>query len=69
VFRRLRGINGGLVASVHDELLLEVAETDAEAARTILQETMSEAFALTFPGAPIDGVVEVKVGRTWNEVK
>jgi DNA polymerase I len=69
VFRRLRGLDGGLVASVHDELLLEVAEADAEAARTILQETMIEAFALTFPGAPIDGVVEVKVGRTWNEVK
>ena len=30
VFRRLRGIKGGLVASVHDELLLEVAEDDAD---------------------------------------
>jgi DNA polymerase-1 len=68
VFRRLRGVNGGLVASVHDELLLEIAEADAEAARAILAETMTEAFATTFPGAPLAKVVEVKVGRTWNEV-
>jgi DNA polymerase I-like protein with 3'-5' exonuclease and polymerase domains len=68
VFMRLRSIAGGLVASVHDELLLEVVETASETARTILQETMSKAFALTFPAAPLEGVVEVKVGRTWNEV-
>ena len=55
VFRRLRGIRGGLVASVHDELLLEVAEDDAEQARQILAETMIEAFELTFPGAPTHG--------------
>ena len=55
VFRRLRGIRGGLVASVHDELLLEVAEDDAEQARQILEETMVAAFELTFPGAPTAG--------------
>jgi DNA polymerase I len=69
VFRRLRGIRGGLVASVHDELLLEVAEDDAERARVILEETMVEAFELTFPDAPTNKVVEVQVGRTWKDVK
>jgi DNA polymerase-1 len=69
VFRRLRGINGGLVASIHDELLLEVAEADASTARSILEETMVEAFELTFPGAPSGNVVEVKIGQTWKEVK
>jgi DNA polymerase I-like protein with 3'-5' exonuclease and polymerase domains len=69
VFQRLGGIDGGLVACVHDELLLEVVEADAEAARAILQETMVEAFATTFPGAPLAKVVEVKVGRTWKDVK
>jgi hypothetical protein len=69
VHRRLRGIRGGLVASVHDELLLEVAEADAEAARRILEETMVEAFEVTFPGAPTNKVVEVRVGRTWKDVK
>src|SRR3954463_2624040 len=62
VFKRLRGIRGGLVATVHDELLLEVAEDDAETAKQLLSETMVEAFELTFPGAPSNKVVEVKIG-------
>ena len=71
VYARLKAarIRGGLVACVHDELLLEVAEADAETARDILGETMTEAFAMTFPGAPTRKVVEVKLGITWNEVK
>jgi DNA polymerase I len=71
VHARLRqaGIRGGLVASIHDELLLEVHEDDAEAARGLLEETMIEAFALTFPGAPTSGVAAAKIGRTWASVK
>jgi len=52
-----------------DELLLEVAEADAEAARAILEETMLEAFDMTFPGAPLAKVVEVKIGQTWKDIK
>jgi DNA polymerase I-like protein with 3'-5' exonuclease and polymerase domains len=69
VYHRLRGVRGGLVATVHDELLLEVAEADAEAARQILEQTMVEAFEQTFPGAPTRGVVEVQIGRTWKDLK
>jgi DNA polymerase I-like protein with 3'-5' exonuclease and polymerase domains len=54
---------------VHDEILLEVHEDDAETARRILEETMVEAFEQTFPGAPTNKVVEVRVGRTWKDVK
>jgi len=54
---------------VHDELLLEVAEADADKARQVLAETMLEAFALTFPGAPTRGVVAVEIGRTWKDLK
>jgi DNA polymerase I-like protein with 3'-5' exonuclease and polymerase domains len=62
-------IRGGLVACVHDELLLEVDERDAEQARRILEETMTDAFVATFPGAPADGVAAAKIGRNWAEVK
>ena len=62
VFRRLRGLSGGLVACVHDELVLEVVEADAEMAGRILAETMTEAFELTFPGAPTGGVVALGTG-------
>ena len=63
------GIRGGLVACVHDELLLEVAEDDAEKARQILEQTMVDAFIETFPGAPTNGVAAAKIGRTWAGVK
>jgi DNA polymerase-1 len=63
------GIRGGLIASVHDELLAEVAEDDAEKARLLLQEAMIEAFVMTFPGAPTQNVAKAVIGRTWFDVK
>jgi DNA polymerase-1 len=63
------GIAGGLVASVHDELLLEVREGDAEAAREILQQAMIDAFATTFPGAPLTNVAAAAIGCTWAALK
>jgi DNA polymerase-1 len=69
VFRRLRGLRAGLVTSVHDELLIEAAEPDVEMARAILEETMIEAFEVTFPGAPTSGVISRGVGVNWLEVK
>lgn len=62
-------INGGLIACVHDELLLEVAEADAAAAGAILEEAMLEAFCVTFPGAPTAGIAKVASGRSWGDVK
>ena len=63
------GIRGGLVASVHDELLLEVAEDDAETAREILEQGMTDAFVETFPEAPTVNLVTAKIGRDWQEAK
>jgi DNA polymerase-1 len=71
VHRRFGAANilGGLVASVHDELLVEVAEEDAEQARDILQGAMVEAFQATFPGAPTTNLAEAKIGGTWADLK
>ena len=66
--RRSR-INGGIIACVHDELLLEVATADAEAACVILEEEMTAAFRETFPGAPCHGVATAKIGPSWLETK
>jgi DNA polymerase I-like protein with 3'-5' exonuclease and polymerase domains len=63
------GIRGGLVASVHDELLCEVHEQDAERAAVLLQEAMVDAFIETFPGAPTMNVAAVKIGRSWADLK
>jgi DNA polymerase-1 len=62
-------INGGSVATIHDELLCEVAEEDAERAREILEQAMLDAFVATFPGAPTKGVAKAVIGNNWAELK
>jgi DNA polymerase-1 len=62
-------VRGGLVATVHDELLAEVHENDVPRAAEILQQGMIEAFETTFPGAPTTGVVTAKHGPTWADAK
>jgi DNA polymerase I-like protein with 3'-5' exonuclease and polymerase domains len=66
---RLQGLDAHLIASVHDELLVEANERDAERVRAILEETMIEAFVLTFPGAPSHSVAEAAIGANWFDVK
>jgi DNA polymerase-1 len=63
------GLRGGLVATVHDELLCEAHEDDAERARELLEQAMLGAFVQTFPGAPTTNVATAKIGRTWAEAK
>jgi DNA polymerase I-like protein with 3'-5' exonuclease and polymerase domains len=53
----------------HDELLLEVDEDDAPIVRELLEAVMIDAFATTFPGAPIKGVAEAVIGKNWMEAK
>jgi DNA polymerase I len=62
-------VSGGLTATVHDELVAEIAEKDAEEARAILEQGMLEAFEETFPGAPTTNVVVAKIGPTWADIK
>jgi DNA polymerase-1 len=63
------GIEGGPVAAPHDEIVLEVPRADAARAAVLLEEAMVAAFAETFPGAPLRGLVTVKIGRSWAETK
>jgi DNA polymerase I len=69
VHERLQGLDAGIVVSLHDELLVEASERDAECACTILEETMVEAFVRTFPGAPWHSVAEAVIGQNWFAVK
>ena len=63
------GIEGGPVAWVHDEIMLEVAEADAERAAVLLVKAMTDGFAETFPGAPLNGLVDAKICSNWAEMK
>ena len=64
VERRLSaaGVRGGMILQVHDELLLEVAEADREAACAAVKEEMEGVMRLAVPLR-----VELGAGHTWAE--
>ena len=61
------GIEGGPVAWLHDEIVLEVRDDQAEQAAEILKQAMIDGFIETFPDAPINGLVEPHVAASWAE--
>ena len=69
VDRALQGLRGGLILTIHDELLGEFAEEDAEKAKDTMVEVMTETFIRMFPGAPATGIVAASVRPTWAKPK
>jgi DNA polymerase I len=67
--RALVGLDAQLILSVHDELVIEAAEDDAEEAKQRLAGTMTRAFTEFFPNAPSAGLVDAKIVRSWGEAK
>jgi DNA polymerase-1 len=61
---RLEGRGARLVLQIHDELLLEVPETEVSAVRELVRAEMCGAYPLDPPLA-----VDVGVGDDWNEAK
>ena len=53
-----------LILQVHDELIVEAPEDEAEKASRILTEEMEAAISLTVPM-----VAEASVGKTWYDAK
>ena len=53
-----------MILTVHDELLFESPESDAEAVSALVREHMEHAFPLAVPLT-----VDVGVGRNWKEAK
>ena len=62
-------IDGGPVAWLHDEFVLEVRADQAERAAEILKQSMIDGFAETFPGAPLNGLIELHTGRAGAKRK
>lgn len=65
----LADLNANIILSVHDEIILEVAEQDAEAAGKVLVYVMEQGFLEMFPDAPINGLVKLYRGNTWADLK
>lgn len=66
VYKRLKDekLKARLVLQVHDELIVESPESEAEAAAQILKEEMENAYALSVPLK-----VDMNKGKTWYDTK
>jgi DNA polymerase-1 len=60
---RERKMRSRLILQIHDELLLEVPEAEAEAARALVKEVMEGALKLDVPL-----VADARLGKNWAEV-
>jgi DNA polymerase-1 len=58
-----RGLRSRLILQIHDELLLEVPEAEAEEAKALVTRVMESALALDVPL-----VADARLGRNWAEV-
>ncbi len=59
---RERRLRSRLILQIHDELLLEVPEGEADAAKELVEDVMKNALALVVPL-----VVDARLGRNWAE--
>jgi DNA polymerase I len=64
-----RALPGALVISLHDELVLEVPEDQAEEVCVLLPAYMAAAYSELFPGAPLQDLVTAKAGLSWGDLK
>lgn len=63
------GLDARLVNMVHDEIVLEVAQAQAQDAKAALVSAMTDGFLAIFPQATTVNLVEVMSGRNWAEAK
>lgn len=61
---RRDGLASRLILQVHDELILEAPQEEAERAAALLKECMEHVIALSVPLT-----AEVKIGKSWYETK
>jgi DNA polymerase I-like protein with 3'-5' exonuclease and polymerase domains len=54
-----------IIATVHDEVVVECPETDVENVRALMVDTMREAMGELFPEVPIE--VEASIGSSWAD--
>ena len=65
----LSGVDARLIHHVHDEIILECAESDAESAKMALTGAMEQGFNALFPEAGMPGLVEAHAGPDWHSAK
>jgi len=58
------GLDARLILQVHDELIVECAQKDAERAKVVLKEEMEGAVTLSVPLE-----ADVGIGKNWYDAK
>ena len=58
------GLKSKMILQVHDELIVESPESEAEAAAQILKEEMENAVSLSVPL-----IADAAMGKTWYDAK
>jgi DNA polymerase-1 len=61
--RRAEKLKADMLLQIHDELIFEVDEDQAEKSATMIQETMESVMELAVPLK-----VDVRIGRNWGEI-
>lgn len=59
----------GMIATVHDEILLHVPEKDGDRAKTVLASAMNDAMKQMFPKAVSHHVADAAFGVRWGDAK
>jgi DNA polymerase I len=66
----LAGLDAHPVIIIHDEIILDVSDADAEEAKIRLANVMAEAFLAVFPEAVnMSDLTEAAIGDTWADTK
>jgi DNA polymerase I-like protein with 3'-5' exonuclease and polymerase domains len=64
-----RDASAKLIATVHDELVLECPIPLVAEIKQLVSDAMTAAFTRLFPEAPINGLVDAVSGPSWGELE
>jgi DNA polymerase-1 len=67
--RALAGSNAKLIATVHDELVIECPTSMVAETKERVVNAMTAAFTRLFPEAPVVGLVDAASGPSWGELE
>ena len=63
---RNRRLDARIVCTVHDEIIVEAGQVDAEVTARVLGDAMRHGWLSVYPGASTVGLVEPKVVESWS---
>jgi DNA polymerase-1 len=71
IYRRLKGdgVNSRLLLQVHDELVLEVQESEMQSVSRMVTEEMGDLSSTPLKNLRVPLVVDVSLGKNWGQMK